>query len=100
MIKVIKVTPLENYTLELRFEGEEVRLFDVKPYLNFGIFQELKDNNYFNTVKITFDSISWPNGQDFSPETLFLKSIPITNSAVNHFNYSNSLQMSQEQQSQ
>ena len=38
MKKVTGVKPLENYTIELRFEGEEVRVFDVKPYLDFGIF--------------------------------------------------------------
>jgi hypothetical protein len=50
-------------------------LFDVKPYLNFGIFNELKDENYFNSVRTSLDSIGWKNGQDFSPETLYLKGI-------------------------
>ncbi len=100
MKKVLKVTPLENYLLELWFDGGELRIFDVKPYLNLGIFQELKDSSYFNTVKITFDSIFWPNGQDFSPETLYLKSISSKSVTANNFNYSHSLQMIQEQQAQ
>ena len=77
MNKVINVTPLENYTLELRFDGGEVKIFDVKPYLDYGIFQELKEINYFKSVRIMFDSIAWANGQDFSLETLFLKSVPL-----------------------
>jgi hypothetical protein len=92
MEKVINVTPLENYTLELKFDGGEVRIFDVNPYLDYGIFQELKEVNYFKSVRIMFDSIAWPNGQDFSPETLFLKSIPITSSiGTSQFKHSDTL---------
>ncbi len=74
MTKIIAVKPLENYLLELTFINKEVKQFDVKPYLNLGIFQELKDEKYFNEVAIQFDSIAWKNGQDFSPETLYMKS--------------------------
>jgi Protein of unknown function (DUF2442) len=78
MIKLISVNPLENYTLELGFSNGERRLFDVKPYLGFGIFVELKDKAYFKNVTTKFDSIAWKNGQDFSPETLYLKSLPLS----------------------
>jgi hypothetical protein len=74
MKKVISVKPLKNYMLQIEFDTKEVRLFDVKPYLNFGIFTELKNENYFNDVRTSLDSIAWKNGQDFSPETLYLKS--------------------------
>ena len=75
MKKVISVKPLENYILQIEFDSKEVRLFDVKPYLDFGIFKELKNENYFKDVRTSFDSISWKNGQDFSPETLYLNSV-------------------------
>ncbi len=75
MKKVISVKPLKNYMLLLEFDSKEVRVFDVKPYLDFGIFIELKNENYFNDVRTSLDSIAWKNGQDFSPETLYLKSI-------------------------
>ncbi len=75
MKKVISVKPLKNYMLLLEFDSKEVRVFDVKPYLDFGIFKELKNENYFNDVRTSLDSIAWKNGQDFSPETLYLKSI-------------------------
>ena len=75
MKKIISVKPLKNYMLQIEFESKEVRLFDVKPYLNFGIFTELKNENYFNGVRTCFDSVAWKNGQDFSLETLYLKSV-------------------------
>jgi len=74
MNKVIAVKPLEDYFLQLTFIDNEVKFFDVKPYLNKGIFQELKEIKYFNSVTLHFDSIIWPNGQDFSPETLYIRS--------------------------
>lgn len=77
MKKVIGVKPLNNYMLQIEFDSEEVRLFDVKPYLNFGIFTQLKNEAYFQDVRTCLDSISWKNGQDFSPETLYIKSIAI-----------------------
>ena len=75
MITIIAVKPLENYLLELSFSNNEVGQFDVKPYLEKGIFKELKDEIYFRQVTTQFDSIAWKNGQDFSPETLYIKSI-------------------------
>lgn len=75
MKKIISVKPLKNYILQIEFDTKEVRLFDVKPYLNFGIFTQLKNENYFKEVRTGFGSISWKNGQDFSPETLYLKSV-------------------------
>ena len=71
------VEPLDNYLLLLTFENGEKRQFDMKPYLDFGIFQELKDLRLFKTVKTSFDSIEWDNEADFDPEVLYQKSIRI-----------------------
>jgi len=76
--RVISVKPNPNYTLTLVFSNGEVRVFDVKPYLEFGIFRELKDKSLFNSVKFFLGSIQWQNGQDFCPDTLYIDSIPIT----------------------
>jgi hypothetical protein len=46
----------------------------MKPYLEFGIFKELKDLHLFKTVKIRFDSIEWDNEADFDPEVLYKQS--------------------------
>lgn len=75
MKKVISVKPLDNYILELEFDTKEIGFFDTKPYLNKGISSQLADENYFKNVRVNLGSISWKNGQDFSPETLYLKSI-------------------------
>ncbi|NJN32787.1 MAG: DUF2442 domain-containing protein [Synechococcales cyanobacterium RM1_1_8] len=74
--KVIKVSPLDSYRLKLIFENEEIRIFDVTPYLTKGIFVELQDPNYFRQVKPFFGGVQWPNEQDFSRDTLYLLSHP------------------------
>ncbi|MDP2888007.1 MAG: DUF2442 domain-containing protein [Bacteroidota bacterium] len=76
-LSIKDVKPLENYRLLLTFENGEKREFDMKPYLDFGIFQELKDLRIFRTVKTSFDSIEWENEADFDPEILYQKSIKI-----------------------
>ena len=68
------VKPLDDYFLLLKFENEEEKLFDVKPYLEIGKFQELKDENLFKSVKVCFDSIEWANQLDLDPELLYEKS--------------------------
>lgn len=71
------VKPLDNYLLLLTFENGEKRQFDMKPYLDTGIFQELKDKRLFRTVRKNFDTIEWDNEADFDPEILYQQSIKI-----------------------
>jgi len=78
--RVASVKPNPDYTLTLVFSNGEGRIFDVKPYLEFGFFRELKDKSLFNSVKPFWGSIQWQNGQDFCPDTLYMESIPITES--------------------
>jgi len=63
--RIKSVKPNKNYTLRLTFTNGEVKVFDMKPYLDKGIFTELKDMNLFNSVKPFLGSIQWKNGQDF-----------------------------------
>lgn len=68
---VKEVKPETDYMLLLTFNNGDKRRFDMKPYLNKGIFKELKDVSKFNTVHICFDTIEWENEADFDPEVLF-----------------------------
>jgi len=73
-VAVTDVKALENYKLLLTFENGEKRIFDMKPYLDRGIFRELKDEKKFRSVRISFDSIEWCNQADLDPEFLYKKS--------------------------
>jgi len=74
-LAIKSVKPQENYLLLLTFENGEKRQFDMKPYLDLGIFRELKDLKLFNTVRTSFDTIEWENEADLDPELLYQKSI-------------------------
>ena len=69
---VKSVEPISNYKLRIQFENGESKVFDVSPYLDKGIFVELKDEDYFKQVRVAFGSIEWPHEQDFSRDTLYL----------------------------
>jgi hypothetical protein len=75
--KVEKVDPTDDYKLIVTFTNGEVRQFDVKPYLDKGIFTELKDPSYFRSVRAVAGSIEWSHQQDFSFDTLYLASTPV-----------------------
>ncbi len=73
-----QVKPLDDYNLLLTFENGEKRQFDMTPYLNIGLFQELRDEKMFKTVKTSFDTIEWDNEADLDPEILYKESKQIT----------------------
>lgn len=74
-LAVKEVKALNDYQLVLTFENGEERIFDMKPYLDKGIYKELKDESKFKTVRISFDSIEWCNKADIDPEFLYEKSV-------------------------
>lgn len=75
--RIIDVKPEKDYRLKLFFTNGEIKIFDVKPYLTTGLFEELKDISLFNSVKPFMDSIQWNNGLDLCPDTLYLESIKL-----------------------
>jgi hypothetical protein len=77
MNKVVAVTANADFSLDLKFNDGSLKRFDAKPYLDYELFRELKDPNYFKQVHLAFGTVQWPHEQDFSPETLYLESVPV-----------------------
>ena len=75
--KAIHVEPRPGYCLLVTFSNNEKRLFDVKPYLDFKPFNELKNTTLFNTVKPAGLSVEWLHGQDICPDELYYNSVPV-----------------------
>lgn len=73
-VKLVK--PLEDYRIYVEIEDGRKGIFDLKPYLDFGVFRELKNVHYFNQVGICFGAVTWPHEQDIAPETLLEKLQP------------------------
>jgi hypothetical protein len=72
--RIVRVEPNEDYTLTLTFTNNEVKIFDMRPYLDQGIFKALKERSQFNSVRPFLGSIQWQGGQDLCPDTLYLDS--------------------------
>jgi hypothetical protein len=77
MNKIMAVTANDDFSLDLKFNDGSVKRFDVKPYLDYEVFRELKDLNYFKQVDLAFGTVQWPSEQDISPETLYIEGVAI-----------------------
>ena len=75
--RVNSVEANNDYTLLIVFTSGEKKLLDVKPYLDKGIFSELKNLEIFLKVSASLGTVIWPNELDFCPDTIYLESLPI-----------------------
>lgn len=71
------VKPLPNYRIYVELANGCKGIFDLKPYLDRGVFRELRNVHYFNQVGILFGAVTWPNDQDIAPETLIAEMQPL-----------------------
>lgn len=69
--RIKSVKPNADFTLIITFDNHETKLFDVKPYLEKGRFQSLKNLDVFCSVKPFMGSIQWNNELDLCPDTLY-----------------------------
>ncbi|MGH8554038.1 MAG: DUF2442 domain-containing protein [Gammaproteobacteria bacterium] len=74
-VKTVK--PLPNYRIYVEIEDGRKGIFDLKPYLDRGVFRELRNVRYFNQVSILLGAVTWPNEQDIAPETLLAEMLPL-----------------------
>lgn len=73
--KVNKIQYKENFTYYIQFEDKLSGEVDFKTFLWGKAFEELKEQSYFKKASIDdiTGTISWPNGVDIAPETLYEK---------------------------
>lgn len=71
--RLTEVKPLADMRLQLSYETGETKIFDVSSYAEGSWFGKLKDNAYFQTVRLLPDGkgIAWEDGQDIAPHELY-----------------------------
>ena len=69
-MKISKVKPNTNFTLQVTFDDSSKGVFDVSPYLEYEAFQELKNINSFKKVMNGGYFIEWDCGADLSIDTI------------------------------
>jgi len=67
------VSANEDFTLYITFDNGEKGTLDMKPYLNFGVFQKISDTEKFKRVRVAFDTIEWDCDVDLDPEFVYTK---------------------------
>jgi Protein of unknown function (DUF2442) len=72
-LSVKEVIPQDDHTLLLVFENGENGILDMKPFLDYGVFQRIKDLDKFKRVRVAFDTIEWDCGVDLDPEYIYAK---------------------------
>lgn len=69
--RVKAVVPRDDHKLELEFANGEWGLYDCGPLLDFGVFKELRDIDYFRQARVEGGTVVWPHEQDICPDTLY-----------------------------
>ncbi|MBP6001867.1 MAG: DUF2442 domain-containing protein [Pyrinomonadaceae bacterium] len=67
-----------DFTLILTFENGERKSYDMKPYLDTGVFKRLKDERVFRTAHVSFNTVAWDGDIDFDPEALYEGGLPLS----------------------
>jgi len=82
--KIKNIQYKKNYIYHIRFKDDCEGDIDFKPFLWGEAFEMLKDRVYFQKAFIdkTTGTITWPNGADIAPETVY-KKITAINSSIN-----------------
>lgn len=71
--KAVAVCPLPDYQLDVVFANGGRRIFDVRPYLEHGVFRQLKDTEQFSAVRVVAGAVEWPGEIDLSYDTLYVE---------------------------
>jgi hypothetical protein len=73
--RVISVEYISPYKLKLKFNNNDIKQFDITPYLNYPVYHQLKNEAFCSTAKVFNNTVVWDDMIDFDPDTLYLESI-------------------------
>ncbi len=69
---VTKVVASPDYFIVAEFATGEMRRFDMRPYLDFSAYAELREASMFLRARVEHGTVVWSEEIDMSPDTLYL----------------------------
>jgi len=68
---VIRADYRGGFRIHLTFNDLSERTIDFRRWLEGPVFDALKDPAYFRVFFVDGGTVTWPNGADIAPETLY-----------------------------
>ncbi len=75
--RVTEADYLGDYRIKVTFNNGEQRIADCEKWVGGGVFELLRDKDFFKKFFVDGWTISWPNGADIAPETLYEEGEPV-----------------------
>lgn len=68
---VVRATYDRAFRIRLTFNDGTEASVDFEPWLSGPVFEPLKQAGYFRKFFVDGGTVTWPNGADIAPETLY-----------------------------
>ncbi len=68
---VSEAMPCGNGCISIVFDDGSHGVFDCTPYMLDPYWKQLKDESFFNTVRVDCGTLTWPNDIDIAPEEVW-----------------------------
>ncbi len=75
--RVEKVETTDDYRLNLIFTNGEAGIYDCSDLLDFGVFKEFRNKQYFKKAGVMDGTVVWPHEQDICPDTLYMDAVKV-----------------------
>ncbi len=77
LLDVVGVQADADFSLVLTFENDEVRRFDMAPYMDQKPWSGIKTPALFCAARVEMGTVVWPGDIDIDPETLYERSVAL-----------------------
>ena len=68
---VVHAEHVSDYSLRLTFSDGSAKIVDFSIWFNGPVFEPLRNLEFFKRFMVSGSTVSWPNGADIAPETLY-----------------------------
>ena len=68
---VVAAEHRDGYRIHVAFSDGREKTVNFEPWLQGPVFEPLRNVDYFRLFFVEAGTVSWPNGADIAPETLY-----------------------------